>query len=191
MVFRTRIERKTTMKNPTQTTRRATTPMIVMYIIILLSCIAVFIVAGVSSCEKQRLKEECEETAVVLEIVTEDEDDLVSLGQFRLTAYCSCEQCCGIWAQTRPVDSNGDPIVYTASTKLAKSNWTIAADTDVLPFGTRVWIYGHEYAVQDRGGAIDGNSIDIYFDDHQDALEFGLRYADVFVNKKTAQVIRH
>ncbi len=32
----------------------------------------------------------------------------VSLGEFRLTAYCSCEKCCDGWAKNRPLDKNGN-----------------------------------------------------------------------------------
>lgn len=112
---------------------------------------------------------------------TEHEPKLKSLGEFRLTAYCSCEKCCGIWAVNRPKDENGKEVVYTASGSVAVSGVTIAADTNVLPFGTKVFINGHEYIVQDRGGAIKDNQIDIYFDDHQEALIFGVQYQEVFI----------
>ena len=109
-----------------------------------------------------------------------------SLGEYRLTAYCSCEKCCDEWAINRPVDENGKPIVYTADMSIAKQGVTIAADTNVLPFGTVVLIDGHEYTVQDRGGAIKGNRIDVYFESHEEALQFGVQYKEVFV-KETNQ----
>ena len=71
------------------------------------------------------------------------------LGTFELTAYCSCEKCCGYWATIRPVDSEGNPIVYTADGSVAKHGVTVAADTDILPFGTVLLIDGKEYIVQD------------------------------------------
>lgn len=110
----------------------------------------------------------------------EPEPELLSLGVFRITAYCSCEKCCGYWAQNRPLDDDGQPIVYTASGAIAQAGTTIAADTDVLPFGTQVVIDGHTYTVQDEGSAIKGHSIDIYFEDHQEALEFGVKYQEIF-----------
>jgi 3D (Asp-Asp-Asp) domain-containing protein len=58
---------------------------------------------------------------------------------------------------------------------------TVAADINVLPFGTSLLIDGHEYIVQDRGGAIQGNRIDVYFDSHQEALVFGVQYKEIFV----------
>lgn len=103
----------------------------------------------------------------------------IPLGKFRLTAYCPCEKCCYEWAQNRPIDKNGNVIVYTASGEKAVEGLTIAADTNVLPFGTRVYINGHEYEVHDRG--VKGNSIDIYFESHEDAVNFGLQYADVSI----------
>jgi len=90
---------------------------------------------------------------------------------FKATAYCPCEKCCGKWAKNRP---NG--IVYTANGKVAKEGETIAADWDVLPPGTQVEIQGiGTRKVQDRGGAIRGNRIDIYFETHGQALKFGVQ----------------
>lgn len=115
------------------------------------------------------------------EYIEEPEPEYISLGEFRLTAYCPCEICCDECAYNRPVDEYGNTIVYTASGKIAQEGYTIAADPDVLPYGTIVYIDGHEYEVQDCGGAITNNSIDIYFDTHEAACEFGLQYGEVFI----------
>ena len=104
-----------------------------------------------------------------------------SLGPFELTAYCSCEICCGYWATIRPIDENGNPIIYTSTGEIAQAGTTIAVDPTVIPYGSTVRINNHDYIAQDTGGAIVGNHIDIYFDDHQEALEFGRQSADVFV----------
>jgi 3D (Asp-Asp-Asp) domain-containing protein len=109
--------------------------------------------------------------------------ELVSLGEFRITAYCHCEICCGNWAKNRPVDEDGSVQVFTASGDLAVEGVTIAADTSVLPFGTEVIIDDVRYIVQDRGKAIKGNKIDVYFENHQDALEFGVQYKEVFIER--------
>ena len=100
----------------------------------------------------------------------------VSLGEFKLTAYCSCEICCGEWAYNRP---NG--IVYGAIGEELKENYSIAVDPDVIPYRSEVIINGKTYKAQDCGGAIKGNRIDVYFEDHDDALEFGVQYKEVFV----------
>ena len=104
----------------------------------------------------------------------------VSLGEYKLTSYCACEKCCGYWATIRPLDENGDPIVYTASGAIARQGVTVAADTSILPFGTVILIGGEEFTVQDVGGGVDGKHIDIYFEDHQAAREFGVRYETIY-----------
>lgn len=83
---------------------------------------------------------------------------------FTVTAYCPCEKCCGAYA-------NG----YTATGAKATQGVTIAADPDVLPMGTEIELDGHTYTVQDTGGAIAGNRLDLYFDSHEDALQWGVR----------------
>ena len=77
-----------------------------------------------------------------------------------LTAYCSCVQCCG--------KSDG----ITASGAKATAGRTVAVPSSI-PFGTVVVINGHEYVAEDRGGGIKGNKLDIYFDSHEAALQFG------------------
>ena len=104
----------------------------------------------------------------------------VSLGEYKLTSYCACEKCCGYWATIRPLDEDGDPIVYTASGAVARQGVTVAADINVLPFGTVLLIGGEEFTVQDVGGGVNGKHIDIYFEDHQAAREFGVRYETIY-----------
>lgn len=115
--------------------------------------------------------------------IDREPDNLWSLGEFKITAYCPCEKCCGYWATVRPADENGEPIVYTASGKIAAQGVTVAADTSVLPFGTVLVIGGHEYTVQDRGGMVKGNHVDIYFDSHEAAKEWGTQYMEIFVKE--------
>lgn len=83
---------------------------------------------------------------------------------FTVTAYCPCEKCCGAYA-------NG----YTATGAKATQGVTVAADPAVLPMGTELEIDGHTYTVQDTGGAIAGNRLDLYFDSHEDALRWGVQ----------------
>lgn len=120
--------------------------------------------------------------------VAESEEDMVvsetnkeSLGEFKLTAYCSCEKCCGKWALNRPKDENGKDIVYGSTGAILVAGTSIAVDPSVIPYGSQVEINGHTYIAHDTGGAIKGNRIDVYFDSHQDALNFGVQYAEVFL----------
>lgn len=106
----------------------------------------------------------------------------VSLGKFKLTAYCPCNLCCGKYANNRPIDENGNEIAYGAIGEELKEGYSIAVDPNVIPYRTEVIINGYIYKAQDCGGGINGKEIDIYFEDHNDALEFGVQYAEVFVN---------
>lgn len=103
-------------------------------------------------------------------IVAEPEQEL-EWETFKATAYCSCEKCCGEYAKNRP---NG--VVYTASGEIAEEGVTIAADWEVLPPWTEVEIEGlGTRIVHDKGSAVKGNHIDIYFRSHQKALDFGVQ----------------
>lgn len=100
----------------------------------------------------------------------EEPPELISLGEFRLTAYCKCSTCCGKWANS-PTASGVEP----------RANHTIAVDTSVIPFGTKVIINGTTYTAEDTGSAIKGNRIDIYMSSHDEAMSFGVQYAEVFI----------
>lgn len=70
---------------------------------------------------------------------------------------------------------------YTASgTPLRRG--VIAVDPSFIPLGTRVYIPGYGEAVaEDTGGAIVGNIIDIAFDTHEEALEFGRQDLEIYI----------
>lgn len=124
------------------------------------------------------------ETESTIEPTIEPIIEYVSLGEFRITAYCACKKCCDNWAECRPLDDNGNPIVYGASGKVLTSGYSIAVDPSVIPYGTKVYIDGREYIAHDTGGAIDGNRIDLYMGSHKDALEWGVQYREIFVIKE-------
>lgn len=60
---------------------------------------------------------------------------------------------------------------------------TIAADTKHYPFGTRMHVPGYGWGVvEDRGGSIKGPArIDLYFDSHSDALDWGRKKLPVSI----------
>lgn len=84
------------------------------------------------------------------------------VGYFTLTYYCSCSKCCG--------KTNG----ITAWGTKATAGKTIATSSK-FAFGTKLIINGHEYIVEDRGGAIQGNKIDIFVNSHSEALQLGVK----------------
>lgn len=86
------------------------------------------------------------------------------LGNFTLTAYCNCAQCCG-----------------TAGNQTASGTWPQAGRTVAMagvPFGTQLLINGNVYTVEDLGTPY--GHVDIYFSSHSEALAFGLQHADVY-----------
>jgi len=97
------------------------------------------------------------------------------LVRMRVTAYCPCDICCGPKAQG---------ITASGHTVAADHGRFVAADP-VLAFGTRLVVPGYNggrpVRVLDRGGAIKGRSLDVYFDDHETAREWGVRYLAVAI----------
>lgn len=63
---------------------------------------------------------------------------------------------------------------------------TIAADLNVFPIGTILFIPGYGFGVvADKGGAIRGNKIDLYFETVEDVYnEWGKREVNVYVVKR-------
>ena len=164
-------------------------------IIVVLAVIAIILAAGRYCMAKSQVEDleviepippiiPEETVAPIVEPVTEPEIEYISLGEFRITAYCACKKCCGVWADSRPLDRSGNPIVYGASGNRLLAGYSIAVDPDVIPYGTKVYIDGREYIAHDTGGAIDGNRIDFYMGSHEDALAWGVRYREVFVVKE-------
>lgn len=113
------------------------------------------------------------ENQVFEERIQEPKNEPKLLGEFTLTAYCPCEKCCGKWAKNRPKDESGNTIVIGSTGKRLIAGKSIAVDPKVIPYGTTVLIDGVEYVAEDCGGAIKGNRIDVFFDSHEDALNFG------------------
>ena len=86
------------------------------------------------------------------------------LGNFKLTGYCNCAQCCG-----------------TAGNATASGTMPVAGRTVAMagvPFGTKLLINGNVYTVEDLGTPY--GHVDIYCSSHSEALSFGLQYADVY-----------
>ena len=86
------------------------------------------------------------------------------LGTFKITAYCHCAKCNG---------RAGQP---TASGAWPYSGHTVAMGG--VPFGTKLLINGTVYTVEDRGTPY--GHVDIFMDSHEEALDWGLHYLDVY-----------
>jgi 3D (Asp-Asp-Asp) domain-containing protein len=78
-----------------------------------------------------------------------------SIGNFKLTSYCTCRKCSGKYG------------AKTATGTTCTENQTIAVDPRVIPLGS--WVYLNipgegwkKYHAEDTGGKIKGNRIDVY-----------------------------
>lgn len=55
-------------------------------------------------------------------------------------------------------------------------------DPDVIPLGSKVYVEGYGEAIAaDTGGAINGNRIDVFIPEREDALDFGRQSVQVKV----------
>ena len=109
-------------------------------------------------------------------------------GSCRITAFCACSVCCGEWANNRPLDENGNPIVYGASGKELTPGVSVACS---LPYGTKLEIDGlpGTYVVEDRTAEwiqdkYNGMTVDIYMPTHEACYELlaGMpEWMDVYV----------
>ncbi len=95
----------------------------------------------------------------------------------RVTAYCPCPKCCGEY-------SDG---VTACGYEIQPGDTFVAADRR-YSFGTEMLIPGYSNSravkVLDRGGAIKGNRLDVFFATHQEALDWGVKYLEVSVRWK-------
>jgi 3D (Asp-Asp-Asp) domain-containing protein len=94
--------------------------------------------------------------------------------EMRVTAYCSCQECCGRNSNRK-----------TASGHDIKHGDTFVAADRRYPFGTEMIVPGYNNSkpvkVLDRGSAIRGNRLDVFFDSHQKARKWGVKYLPVKV----------
>lgn len=88
-----------------------------------------------------------------------------ALGGYRVMGYCPCARCCG------KADGTYAP------TSLDR----VVAAPRGFPFGAKLWIEGVGLVtVGDRGGAIKGKRLDVFFRTHREARDWGVRKLKVF-----------
>lgn len=94
-----------------------------------------------------------------------------------VTGYCPCKECCGpkacgITASGKSVSANGGKFCA------APKNFN---------FGARVSVPGYNggkpIPVLDRGGAIKGRHLDLFFPTHEEARRWGKRWVEVVVHE--------
>lgn len=102
----------------------------------------------------------------------EDIPKLKELGTFQYFAYCNEEY--------DHICNDGPPYLTKMETK-PTANRTVAVDPDVIPLGAKLYINGEYYIAEDTGPNIQGNRIDICFNSHEEANNFGTGYVKVFM----------
>lgn len=94
--------------------------------------------------------------------------------RMRVTGYCSCAKCCGKFSDGKTASCH----------RIRKGDVFVAADKH-YKFGSEMVIPGYNQTqsvqVLDRGRVIKGNRLDLYFDSHQQAKKWGVKYLDVLV----------
>ena len=86
-----------------------------------------------------------------------------------VTAYCGCESCSGEFGP------------YTCFGTPCRANHTVAVDPDFIPYWTQLEINGIVYTAEDRGSAVNGWEIDIYFPEHWQTEAWNTGYYDVTI----------
>ena len=85
------------------------------------------------------------------------------VGQFSISHYCSCPICTGTAKGSK-----------TATGHVPKEGRTVAVDKHIIPLHSVIYVEGlGSFVAEDVGGAVKGNHLDIYIDDHQRALNLG------------------
>lgn len=130
--------------------------------------------AGVTITKAKAAKEQTTSAISMQEIISQMQSEtetpqLISLGTFKVTAYCPCAACCG---KTDGITASG--------TKAAEGR-TVAVDPQLIPYGTELVINGNTYIAEDTGGSVKGHKLDIFFNSHLEALEWGVQEHEVFI----------
>jgi 3D (Asp-Asp-Asp) domain-containing protein len=92
------------------------------------------------------------------------EATLVSLGEFKIYHYA-------------PTGNR------TATGTVPKAGRTVAVDPEVIPLGSEIIVDGHSYIAEDTGRDIKGNTLDIFVSTRAEALQLGVKYAEVFARE--------
>lgn len=87
-----------------------------------------------------------------------------------------------VTAYTASIEECGKTDGITASGEKVREHHTLAAGPSI-PFGTKIYIpeFMKTFVVEDRGGAITDNHLDIYMERLEDAKKFGRKDIYVFV----------
>ena len=137
-----------------------------------LMIVAVVLVATAASAERKRDGS--------IAVPTRSPDKVASLPT---SAYCNCRYCCG-WYYRKGVPTvrgtgKRKAVGITSSGVRARTG-TVAVDPRVYPVGTVFYVRGYGYAIaEDRGGAVRGKALELWFPSHATALRWGRKKSEV------------
>lgn len=136
------------------------------------------IMCAISTCSIKPKEEPAAEQEQDLQTLVFPEQPIIEqepkpeIMEVKATAYCPCKECSGPWGKS------------TATGAIATEGRTIAVDPKVIPYGSTLIIDGvGEYVAEDCGGAIKGNEIDIYFENHKDTEIWGVKQIEIIISK--------
>lgn len=110
-------------------------------------------------------------TPINVEARVQSDEKLLSMGECKITYYCSCEECSGKWG------------TQTSTGNHCEEGRTVAVDPDVIAYGTRVKVGNQVYVAEDCGSHVVGDHIDIYVDDHEVTEKLGVQFKKVWLVK--------
>ena len=124
------------------------------------------------SAKIDEMETDLEEANKIISDFKSDEYELIYIGDYKLTHYCSeiYSHICG----------TGSGLTATGTQVIAGR--TIAVDPKVIPYGSEVYIEGYGLRVaEDCGGAVNGKHIDIAVYSHSQALSMGTTSGGVWL----------
>lgn len=151
------------------------------YLFILVAVALVLACASYKYSPEQAVAEPITEPIASIEVIEhipeppQPEPQLEYIGEFTITGYCPCEQCCGKWA-------GGN----TASGTVPTAGRTVGADWGILLAGTNIYIEGYGYrTVEDKPAKhiierYDGKIIDLFCSTHSEALKIGRQKTKIY-----------
>ncbi|RYG74545.1 hypothetical protein EU245_02560 [Lentibacillus lipolyticus] len=113
-------------------------------------------------------------------------EEYINLKQYPSTTVVATGYTAGVESTGKTPDHPNYGITYSGVKVKRDLYSTIAADLDIYPIGTVMFIPGYGYGVvADKGGAINGNKIDLYYETVEDVYsEWGKKEVEVYIIKK-------
>ncbi|GMB09004.1 3D (Asp-Asp-Asp) domain-containing protein [Thermolongibacillus altinsuensis] len=113
-------------------------------------------------------------------------EEAVDWSKYPSTTVVATGYTAGVESTGKTPDHPSYGITYSGVRVKRDLYSTIAADLNVFPIGTILFIPGYGYGVvADKGGAIKGNKIDLYYETVEDVYRYwGKKKLDVYVVKR-------